>query len=208
MTSSFQSRLVTVIALFLLSVLLLLSETSAQKGAGGGVLPTTHDCRSKDLPITDCCEGTIFIDPNLKEGVIPFHAFEHCFLTQISIPNTIKHIGNAAFYDNKRLNYVTIPSSVETIGHSSFKSNQLKTVDFSVATSLQRIGERAFQNNKLTRVEIPASVTQIGTYAFEMNPLIFACYHGEVAPKLDKSAFPEGIELSPCSGGKKSDIDL
>ena len=40
-------------------------------------------------------------------------------ITSVEIPNTVKIIGNSAFYDNK-LTSVTIPSSVTSIGSSAF----------------------------------------------------------------------------------------
>ena len=62
-------------------------------------------------------------------------------ITSVEIPNTVKIIGNSAFYDNK-LTSVTIPNSVTNIGSS------------------------AFENNQLTSVTIPSSVTSIGSSAF------------------------------------------
>ena len=65
-------------------------------------------------------------------------------ITSVEIPNTVKIIGNSAFYGNK-LTSVTIPNSVTSIGNS------------------------AFYDNKLTSVTIPNSVTSIRSSAFLKN---------------------------------------
>ena len=48
---------------------------------------------------------------------------------EYSIPTTIKHIGEGAFYGNKSLTTVTIPNSVDSIGNYAFHScSSLKTI--------------------------------------------------------------------------------
>ena len=84
-------------------------------------------------------------------------------ITSVEIPNTVKIIGNSAFYDNK-LTSVTIPNSVTSIGNSAFYDNKLTSV--TIPNSVTNIGSSAFENNQLTSVTIPSSVTSIGSSAF------------------------------------------
>ena len=49
-------------------------------------------------------------------------------ITSVVIPNTVKTIGDQAFYSCYRLSSVTIPASVESIGEMVFNSSGIKTL--------------------------------------------------------------------------------
>ncbi len=66
-------------------------------------------------------------------------------ITSISIPSTVKEIGNLAFYDQHRLSEITLPSNLEEIGNYAF-----------------------FYCSNLTSINIPNSVTWLGTGAFNL----------------------------------------
>ena len=66
-------------------------------------------------------------------------------ITSISIPSTVKEIGNVAFYDQHRLSEITLPSNLEEIGNYAF-----------------------FYCSNLTSINIPNSVTWLGTGAFSL----------------------------------------
>jgi hypothetical protein len=90
----------------------------------------------------------------------------------------LETIGDRAFYLCTRLTDITIPASVTSIGNYAFSGTDvdvppytipmgLTTVTFASGSQLQTIGERAFyQCTGLTSINIPASVTSIGAYAF------------------------------------------
>ena len=67
-------------------------------------------------------------------------------ITSVVIPNTVKSIGDYAFFGNK-LTEVTIPSSVTSIGIE------------------------AFANNQLTKIIFPSTPLTIECYAFDNNPI-------------------------------------
>ena len=71
--------------------------------------------------------------------VFPFGNYS---ITNIAIPNSVRHIAGSAFVECRGLLRVTIGSAVETIGGY------------------------AFENAAFESVEIPASVTHIGALAF------------------------------------------
>ena len=120
------------------------------------------------------------------------YAFDGCTsLTSISLPTTLKSIGNYAFR-NCAATTITIPEGVETIGSAAFENNdnltsvslpgtltrisstgsgyagafedcgKLKTVIFSEGSSDLTIGYRTFQDcPELTTVHLPLNLTKI-----------------------------------------------
>lgn len=113
--------------------------------------------------------GTINIPPYL-EGQKVTAIGERAFwgdsgLTSITIPNTVTHIGDEAFY-NCGFSEIAIPDSVVSIGNKSFDSchNLIKLV---IPNSVISIGNSAFHGCRgLTNIVIPSSVRHIGMYAF------------------------------------------
>lgn len=66
---------------------------------------------------------------------------------------------------------IVLPNTLTTIGSFAFALDGTKTYEsemnaIKLPSSLQAIGATAFQNNKLTSLDIPDSVTTIGTAAF------------------------------------------
>ena len=82
------------------------------------------------------------------------------------IPQGIRKIGDAAFYDCDSLTAVTIPNSVTNIGNSAFcHCHSLTAV--TIPNSVTNIGDFAFYDcDSLTAVTIPDSVTCLGDSAF------------------------------------------
>ncbi len=71
------------------------------------------------------------------------YAFQYCALENVTLPSSLKTIGEKAFFNCNALLSITIPASVKTIEAYAF-----------------------FKCSSLKRLEIPASVTSIGDYAF------------------------------------------
>ena len=82
------------------------------------------------------------------------------------IPNSVRTIGEKAFYYIDSITSVTIPDGVTTIEEDAFLGcYNLKTV--SLPDSVSSIEDSAFQScSKLTSVHIPAGLTEIGKYVF------------------------------------------
>ena len=105
----------------------------------------------------------------VREGteVICDCAFFCCeSLQSITIPNSVKSIGNRAFYECKSLQSITIPNSVTSIGKDAFSCcESLQSI--TIPNSVKSIGNYAFRNcESLQSVTIPNSVTKIGNEAF------------------------------------------
>ena len=99
------------------------------------------------------------------------------------IPDTVKVIGDSAFYSCKGLTGLSIPEGVTTIGESAFMAcPYLRKVNF--PNSLTEIGEYAFCDCfNLKDIVISDNVTKIGWHAF-----------GEIAIKT--VSIPKDLDIS------------
>lgn len=117
---------------------------------------------------------------NLREDTIGIAnyalVYNEALQGNIVLPNSVKIIGNAAFAYSKCIN-VVLGSGVETIGEAAFANCEdlasviLGSYDFVsgelIESSLKTIGNNAFQDCKsLADIEIPNTVTSVGSYAF------------------------------------------
>lgn len=104
------------------------------------------------------------------------YAFFDCTgLTSITLPNSVKSIGESAFR-SCGLRSVTIPNSVTSIGRYAF-GGCIDLTSVSIPNSVTSIGDRAFENCRgLTSITIPNSVTAIGTQAFNYCTSLTAVY--------------------------------
>ena len=114
-----------------------------------------------------------YVPSSLKEviitggGWIHQRAFYDCTeLTSITIPSSVKSIGNDAFAGCKSLTSIAIPSGVTSIGERAFKGcTHLTSV--TIPHGVKIIEQNLFEGcSSLTSVTIPGSVTRIRAKAF------------------------------------------
>ena len=81
-------------------------------------------------------------------------------VTYMDITRKVTKIGDMAFVDCKNLTTVTIPSSVKSIGNGAFYFSGLSSI--TIPNSVQKIGDEVFVGCALTSFTLPNSVTSLG----------------------------------------------
>ncbi len=82
------------------------------------------------------------------------------------IPNTVKTLGNRAFYGCTGLTSITIPENVTTVSDSVFWGCT-GLINATIGNSVNTIGAQVFRNcSALTNVTIGSGATTIGDYSF------------------------------------------
>lgn len=97
------------------------------------------------------------------------YSFRNCdALTTITIPATVTSIGEYAFYSCDNFASVTIPAAVKTIAQRAFYGCT-KLTSVSTNEGLQEVGDYAFYNTRFASFAIPTTVYVLGTGVFEAN---------------------------------------
>ncbi|MCQ2772661.1 MAG: leucine-rich repeat domain-containing protein [Bacilli bacterium] len=144
----------------------------------------------------------------IPEGVeiIDNYAFHCCNkLKSVTLPNTLKSIGDGAFWECELLTSIVIPEGVKTIDVYAFsKCNNLEAI--TLPNTLKGIGEYAFNKcEKLTSIVIPVGAETIDDYAFSSCYNLKSVTLPNTIKKIGKGAFssckkltsiviPEGVE--------------
>ena len=117
-------------------------------------------------------------------------------VTSVTIPNSVKIIGDGAFRDCSSLTSVTIPNSVTSIGWNAFKGCSSLT-SVTIPNSVTSIGWNAFYGcSSLKSVTIPDGVTHIGEYAFAGCDSLTSVRIPTSVIKIGEGAFPEHTEIT------------
>ena len=92
-----------------------------------------------------CATTDLADDFSIKSGtrLIASYAFFYCTFTSIEIPNSVKIIGDSAFYACEYLTSVTIPSSVTYIGGFAFYCCS-NIMSITIPSSVSYVGYCAF----------------------------------------------------------------
>ena len=112
-----------------------------------------------------------------------YETYDDESLAALDLGGTVS-IGDYAFYKTGEALELTIPATVKTIGNHAFEgngysylTNYLSSVTFEEGSTLETIGAYAFSKAKISSFNVPASVTSIGAYAFyccsELTSLTF-----------------------------------
>lgn len=123
-------------------------------------------------------------------------------LTKVSLPSSVKRIGNYAFGDCEALREVNTGSNVEFIGTMAFYNcPALEHID--LGNKLREIGNYAFQNcSALQNVSIPKTVEKIGIQAFYESSGLIDLVLGDALVELGERAFLQSPSLRSVTFGK------
>ncbi len=168
---------------------------------------------------------SVVFEPNSRLETIGNYAFESCKFSSITIPASVKTIGEGAlsycdflqsiifekgiqlerierstFSSNPSLTSITIPASVKSIGKRPFNScDQLQSIIFEKESQLEKIENETFSYlENLITITIPASVKIIGNKAFSNCWELQSVIfeNNSVLETIEKYAFGECYGLS------------
>ena len=92
--------------------------------------------------------------------IIEEEAFRECSLESVSIPASVKTIGEKAFMQCPNLSEVSLPEGVTWIDEEAFSACALTSII--LPESLVRLGEQALEENPLISVNLPRNVAYLG----------------------------------------------
>jgi uncharacterized repeat protein (TIGR02543 family) len=117
------------------------------------------------------------------------------WITSVTLPTSLKYIGEFAFSQSDTLqnSTINIPDEVISIGKYAFGSTKIGTINFGVNSKLEYIGDYAFQGANITSITIPSSVVTLSKGAFsncnQLNVIIFE--DGSLITVIDEFTFYE-----------------
>ncbi len=86
------------------------------------------------------------------------------------IPETVKKIGNSAFYGCKNMTSIDIPNTVSSIGLNAFEGCS-KLTEVNIPSSVTNIESYAFSNcSSLKSVSLPNTLNYLNGSSFELTP--------------------------------------
>jgi len=117
---------------------------------------------AEDNPVLYLEDGVLFI--RTQEGIVLLNYPSGKEGSEYTVPEGVTAIGDGAF-EGCRLTKVTLPEGVTRIGEVAFRDSCLEEIV--LPEGMTRIGDNAFYGSAaLTKLNIPASVEAIGSYAF------------------------------------------
>lgn len=133
----------------------------------------------------------------LSDGIesIGARAFAGTELRNITIPSSVVHIGEAAFYDCDSLESVELPDSVVSLEMMAFDGcSNLKRV--TIGNSIKSIESYTFNDCKsLSEVHIGSGVVNIDEYAFSGCDSLRTIYIPSNVKTIVNGAFPRHTEI-------------
>lgn len=148
----------------------------------------TYEMGDNGYTIVDCDASAIITDiPAMRNGyaivAVGEQAFAGCsFITELTIPETVKSIGSYAFAGCTSLKTLNLPSTIKEIPDGAFNSCAALT-ELDLPEGIESVGMLSFAKcEALETVKFPDSLTSIGSYAFQ------SCY------SLKEINIPSGVE--------------
>lgn len=125
-----------------------------------------EDCFNPGNDITDFSQNlrSIFIPKNVK--MLGSRAFYNCYITHITLPNTIPFIPESCFAECSKLKNITLPNSIQYIDDTAFYNcSELKNII--LPDSVGYLGKRTFMRcSRLTSIQFTSNLYHIGDGCF------------------------------------------
>lgn len=158
-----------------------------------------HGPYNPDIVIPDSVDGKTVISACFIGDCV--YSEEKCgSISTITLPSTLKEIGDYAFNGMTLLESVSIPEDVEKIGGYAFQGcTGLKSVIFNVGegNGLTEIGECGFHGcSALASIELPDTLTVIGKSAFMGCKALTSIDLPDSLRTLGENAFASCTKLS------------
>lgn len=98
-------------------------------------------------------------------------AFSNNELTSVILPDSVKYMGNGAFSTNSNIERIILSKNLKKIPDAAFgcsdKYHYMSNLtEIEIPDTVTKIGSRAFAGNNIHNIVIPESVKEIGEYAF------------------------------------------
>ena len=193
--------LLIALVVVLLGFVLLPTEARAVETEG----PLTYVILNESAIIVGCdssVRGDLVI-PSTLGGFpvtkIDAKAFTNCQMTSITIPDSITHIGNQAFYNCFDLAGIDLGNGVTTIGSYAFCGcNSLTSI--TIPDSVTSLGPDALQScDNLVSVTLGNGITIIPSFAFCGCSKLTSVSFGDNITAIDSFAFYECTGLNSIS---------
>lgn len=159
-----------------------------------------HIVDSKELQVTQytgtSAEVTVPASyENLPVTSIGASAFKNTQITKVTLPDSIKVIGEHSFSLCNNLESITIPEGVETIEkYAFFYTPALKEI--TIPQSITTLEQSVFSASGLVKCEIPSSITKLEPMlfyqCFDLEEVIIP----ETVTSFDKDIFTEDEKVT------------
>ena len=137
--------------------------------------------------------STLILPATLKE--IGWSAFVGNYnLSTVKIPLGVTYIGEQAFEDCG-ITKLSLPSTIKVIGESAFYKNNIS--ELRIPEGIEEIGKHAFQNCKLKKLYLPSTIKVISLNVFSndynSNEYIMELYIPEGVKEIHRGAFANSL---------------
>lgn len=122
-------------------------------------------------------------------GITTEQAIQRRDITRITLPDTLKYIGNGAFYNIDEIPKIIIPDGVIEIGEAAF-AGCASLKEITLPDSIQKIGKQIFyRSTALERIKLPPKIAEIPDEAFAHCTNLKTVEIPESVRKIEKNAF-------------------
>lgn len=133
---------------------------------------------------------------------------ENYRVESVTIPETVRNIGQYAFRQAINLKHVNIPEYVTTIGANAFVDcTNLTEIDLPEGFTLRSLGGSAFRNTMISTINIPDSVTNLPDNVFGSCAALTDIIIPETVTTIHKNAFANSTNVhllvTPGSEGER-----